>query len=75
MADLSAFDLGRKTVGSLTAAESNLENILHTICEKKWEQEVIQKKAKPHAAGWVFSQAQDCYFIKPDPAKITSQFD
>ena len=35
----------------------------------------MEKKGKPHAIGWVFSQAQDCYFVKPDPAKLAAQYD
>ena len=65
-----------KTIAqSLQAAEDNLDGILEEICHKKWEKEVVQKRMKPHTVGWVFSQAQDCYFVKPDPAKIATEFD
>ena len=62
-------------MGSLTAAHSNIEGIIHQICQDKWEKEVIKKKKNPHAVGWVFSQAQDCYFVKPDPNKVNTQYD
>ena len=56
-------------INSLEAADNNLEEMIDKICQRKWEQEVIEKKGKPHAIEWVFSQAQDCYFQKPDPNK------
>ena len=57
---------------SLQAADDNIDGILHKICAKKWEQEVIKKKMKPHSIEWFFTQAQDCYFVKPDPANIAA---
>ena len=63
------------TRGSFDVAHANLDKILTNICQKKWEQEVVEKKGKPHAIGWVFSQAKECYFIEPDRTRITTQFD
>ena len=63
------------TQGSFESAANNIDSILHKICQKKWEQEVIEKKAKPHACEWVFSQAQDLYFIRPDPNRVNTQHD
>ena len=65
-------DVVRQTDGSLYAADKSLDEILQSICQKKWEQEVIEKKGKPHSVHWVFSQAQECYFQKPDPNKVTT---
>ena len=65
----------QSTTQSFNVADNHLDNILQKICHQGWEKEVVEKKGKPHAIGWVFSQAQDCYFLKPDPAKVTTQFD
>ncbi len=48
---------------------------MQEICKKKWEDEVIEKKGKSNSVGFVFSQAAECQVIKPDPNKITTQFD
>ena len=67
--------LVKGTLTSFAEAEKNLDKILHGICQRKWEQEVVQKKGKQHATKWVFSQAQDCYFVQPDHTKATMQVD
>ena len=36
---------------------------------------MIEKKGKANSVGFVFSQAAECRVIKPDPNKITTQFD
>lgn len=55
---------------SFDVADTHLDAILHGICQKKWEKEVVEKKGKSHSIGWVFSQAQDLYFMKPDAKRI-----
>lgn len=47
----------KQTANSFDVANSNIDKILNTICQKQWEKEVIQKKGKPHSIGWVFNQA------------------
>lgn len=47
--------MAKATAKSFSAADDNLEGILHKICRSKWEKEVVEKKAKPHAIGWVFA--------------------
>ena len=37
----------RNTAASFDAAESNLKEIIHTICEQKWEHEVLKEKLIP----------------------------
>ena len=60
------------TTQSLTQADASLERIIHKICQQKWETEVVQKKGKKHSINYVLSQAQDCYFVEPDPNKTTT---
>jgi len=56
-------------------ADRNLEQILHSICQKKWENEVVATKGKPHSIEWVFAQAQDCYFVRADPKEFENTYD
>ena len=44
---------------SFDMAHSNLEDIMHGICQKAWEKEVIEKKGNAHSVNWVFQQAED----------------
>lgn len=65
----------KNTLQSFQVADSNLDQILHKICRNKWEQEVIKSKSKPHSIGWVFAQAQDCYFVESDKNKNAVIYD
>ena len=65
----------RQQAQSLNEAHQNIDNILQQICRKKWEQEVIEKKGRPHSVNWVFGMGQDIQVMKPDPNKLTTQFD
>ena len=56
------------------AAERNIDSILTKICHNAWEKEVTAKK-NVHSVGWVFSQAENSYFVNPDKNKISTQYD
>ena len=60
---------------SLDVADHNIDNILHLICQRKWENEVIEKKGKQNAVGWVFSNNKHCLSLEPDPALIGAEYD
>lgn len=45
---------------SFEVAGSNIDKLLHAICEKQWEKEVIEKKGKSENARWIFAKAQEC---------------
>ena len=32
-------------------------------------------KRTQHSVGWVFSQAENSYFVKPDGNRVTTQYD
>lgn len=68
-------ELIQNTCQSLLSAEENIDNILQTICKKKWEQEVVEKKGKSHSINWVFSQGESVQILKPDPNLVNTQFD
>ena len=57
---------------SFGVAHSNIDKILQDLCQKKWENEVIEKKGRPHSINWVFSQGQDVQIAKPDPNQVTT---
>ena len=47
-----------KSVLSFDMAHSNLDGILHGICEDAWKKEVIEKKGTAHSVNWIFQQAE-----------------
>ena len=55
-------------------ADQSLEGILEKICHNAWEKEVTARRGQ-HSVGWVFSQAANSYFVKPDANKIATEFD
>ena len=55
-------------------ADQSLERILEKICHNAWEKEVTAKRGQ-HSVAWVFSQAANSYFVKPDANKMAAEFD
>ena len=70
-----SLDQFREQAKSLNMAHQNIDKILDDICRKKWEQEVIEKRGRPHSVNWVFGMGQDIQALKPDPNKLTTQYD
>ena len=64
-----------KSALSFDMAHSNLDNIMHGICEKAWEKEVIEKKGAKHSVNWIFQQAEVVQQAKRDPNLVTTEFD
>ena len=56
------------------AAEQSIDGILTKICRDAWEKESEVKRGQ-HSVGWVFSQAANAYFVKPDENRVTTEFD
>lgn len=52
-----ANDALQNTLGSLESANIQLNNLIHNICEKQWEQEVITKKLPDHCVDDALSYA------------------
>ena len=49
-------------------AEKEISQVIHKICQRAWETEVIKKK-ESHSVNWVLSQANEMQNVqvKPDP--------
>ena len=65
----------RNTVASFDAADSNLEEIIHGICERKWEHEVLKEKLIPFSTEIVCQNVEKMEFQHPDPDEIKAKFD
>jgi hypothetical protein len=56
---------------SLQHSQNVVEDVIHKICRKAWEREVVTKKDK-HTVDWIFSVTQDMYYLEPDK-KLSKQ--